>query len=467
MTRSDAPAERRALPSGPELPEGFTFGVATSSYQIEGAVDVDGRGPSIWDTFSHTPGAVVGGDTGDVACDHYHRLEEDLDLLAWLGVDAYRFSIAWPRVLPDGDRIEPRGLAFYDRLVDGLLARGITPFATLYHWDLPQALEDRGGWADRAVVDAFVRYAEVVGAHLGDRVRDWTTLNEPWCAGFLGYDAGVHAPGRRDPAAAIAANHHLLLAHGHAIPALRRVVDDARLGIVLNLAPISPLSDDPADRAAATLADGLRNRVWSQPLTGAGYPDDVLERWAPLTDLDALHRDGDLRAIAAPLDLLGLNYYNRVHVGDRANGHDGSTPAGPGQDHVAEVPGPPPSSAMGWSIDPTGLDDQLRRLADEFPGLPLYVTENGGAFPDVVGEDGTVDDRDRLDYLDGHLRACARAIADGVPLAGYFAWSLMDNFEWAEGYACRFGLVHVDFDTQVRTPKTSAYWYRQLLAQHG
>jgi beta-glucosidase len=465
----------------PRFPDGFAWGVATSSYQIEGAVEADGRGPSIWDTFATVPGAVAGGETGAVACDHYHRFEEDLDLLAWLGVDAYRFSIAWPRVLPDGRRVEPRGLAFYDRLVDGLLARGIEPLATLYHWDLPQTLEDEGGWSARAVADHFATYARVVAEHLGDRVRRFCTLNEPWCSAFLGYDAGVHAPGATDPRRAIAATHHLLLAHGRATTVLREVFGseagsaagagaggrDPEVGIVLNLAPIRPIGDLDTDAGAVRLVDGTRNRVWLEPLLHARYPDDVLEAWEPLADLRALHRDGDLEEIAVPIDLLGLNYYTPIWVGERAAGREGPAPAGPGQAHLVQHPGPPPHTQMGWSVDAGGLEDVLLRLHREAPGLPLAVTENGGAFPDRRGDGGVVEDPDRIDYLDGHLRATARAIEAGADVRGYYVWTLLDNFEWAEGYRPTFGLVHVDRATLRRTPKASAHYYRGILARAG
>jgi beta-glucosidase len=449
------------------FPSTFRFGVSTSSYQIEGAADLDGRGPSIWDTFAARPGAVRDGGSGAVACDHYRRLEEDLDLLAWLGVDRYRFSIAWPRVLPDGERVEPRGLAFYDRMVDGLLARDIEPLVTLYHWDLPQALEDRGGWSDRGVVDAFARYARVVAETLGDRVRAWSTLNEPWCSAFLGYDTGVHAPGVRDPARAIAATHHLLLAHGVGSDVLREVVgDDAEVGLVLNLAPIRPLPGTDGDEAALRLVDGTRNRVWLEPVLAGRYPDDVLEAWAPLADLAGLHRPGDLEAIRSRVDLLGLNYYTPIFVGPARHGVEGPPPAGPGQDHLVERPGPLPASSLGWTIDATGLEDLLLRLRDEAPDVPLAITETGGAFPDPVGPDGGVDDQDRVAYLDGHLRACLWALAAGVDLRGFCVWTLLDNFEWAEGYEPTFGIVHVDRPTLRRTPKTSARWYRELLARH-
>ncbi|MFA9446443.1 GH1 family beta-glucosidase [Egicoccus sp. AB-alg6-2] len=440
------------------------YGVATSSYQIEGATDVDGRGDSIWDTFGRVPGNVVGGDTGETGCDHYHRLSEDLDLLAWLGVDSYRFSIAWPRVLPDGERVESRGLAFYDRLVDGLLDRGIRPLATLYHWDLPQALETAGGWASRETVERFATYARVVAEHLGDRVGDWSTLNEPWCSAFLGYDVGVHAPGVRDPARAIAATHHLLLAHGRGTRVLRDVLGpDASIGLVINPAPVRPASDAAEDVEVVALADGMRNRVWTDPVFRGVYPDDVLAAWEPLADLAALHRDGDLDEIAAPVDVLGINYYTPLYVGARAAGHEGASPAGPGQDHVVELSGPPPASAMGWSIDPTGLYDLLTRLDADYD-VPMAITETGGAFPDAPDEDGRVDDTDRIAYLDGHLEEFARAARDGVDLRAFYVWTLLDNFEWAEGYRRTFGIVRVDRDTMRRIPKRSAYWYRDLLA---
>jgi beta-glucosidase len=446
---------------------GFRWGVATSSYQIEGGVHVDGRGPSIWDTFTASPGAVADGGTGVVACDHVHRLEEDLDLLAWLGIDSYRFSIAWPRVQPDGETVEPRGLGFYDRLVDGLLARGIEPLATLYHWDLPQALEDQGGWSDRRIVERFAGYARVVVDHLGDRIRRFTTFNEPWCTAFLGYDAGVHAPGVRDPARAVAAHHHLLLAHARAARLLRAQLGaDGECSIVLNLAPIRPLDDTAADAAAVRLVDGTRNRVWLEPLVSGRYPEDVLAAWADVTELADLHLEGDLDEIGgAPLDLLGLNYYTPIWVGARTADRDGPAPAGPGQDHLVDLPGPPPHTEMGWSVDASGLEEQLVRLHREAPGVPLAVTENGVAFPDRLGEGGIVEDADRIDYLDTHLRAVARAIASGVDVRGYYAWTLFDNFEWAEGYRPRFGIVHVDRDTLARTPKASAHWYRDLVAR--
>ncbi|MBY5162528.1 GH1 family beta-glucosidase [Salsipaludibacter albus] len=462
-----------------DLPSAFRWGAATSSHQIEGAHDVDGRTPSIWDTFAATPGRVRNGDTAQVAVDHYHRWEEDLDLLAWLGVDEYRFSIAWSRVLPDGSgRPNQAGLDFYRRLVDGLHERGIEPNVTLYHWDLPQWLQDRGGWAARETVDAFVHYAATVAQALGTVVT-WATLNEPWCAAFLGHRAGVHAPGHTDQAEAVAACHHLLLAHGRAVGTLRDVAahardDAARLGIVLNLAPVRTSGTRPEDLEAVRVVDGGRNRAWLGPLFRGAYPDDVLADWSAVADLSVV-QDGDLDEIATPIDWLGLNYYNPIWV--RAG--DGSSPE-PGADGVVEdVPADAETTAMGWPIDASGLVDVVRRVVDDHAKVPLVVTENGGAFPDRQRSgglaDGAVDDapgggmvqdEDRIRYLQAHLQAIAGLVADGVDLRGYHVWSLLDNFEWAEGYDFRFGIVEVD-DELVRIPKASAHWYRHVLADHA
>lgn len=434
----------------------FVWGVATSSYQIEGATDEDGRGPSIWDTFSRTPGAVAKGATGDVACDHYHRWPEDLDMLVEMGVDAYRFSVAWPRVLPDGrGRVEPRGLDFYERLVDGLLERGIAPFATLYHWDLPQALQDVGGWTSREVVGAFGEYADAVVGRLGDRVRSYATLNEPWCSAHLGYGLGEHAPGLADPAAALNAAHHLLLAHGRAMPILRSGAPTAEHGIVLNLNPAYPASDSEADRAAARRFDGFFNRWFLEPLLRGRYPQDA---WTEVGDAAPPVEDGDMEAIRAPLDWLGVNYYTRAICADA--GPDAPWPRSRG------VPVDAPVTAMGWEVFPEGLRALLTRLERDYPELPpLYVTENGAAVEERV-DGGTVDDPERIRYLEGHVDAVAAAVADGVDVRGYFAWSLMDNFEWAHGYDKRFGLVHVDYATQQRTLKASAHWYRDRIRRH-
>ncbi|MFI2710139.1 GH1 family beta-glucosidase [Micromonospora sp. NPDC018662] len=449
------------------FPEGFVWGAATAAYQIEGAAREDGRGPSIWDTFSRTPGAVHQGHTGDVACDHYHRYAEDVALMAELGLRAYRFSVAWSRIRPDGTGpVEPRGLDFYDRLTDTLLARGIDPIVTLYHWDLPQPLEDRGGWTVRETAEHFADYAVAVHRRLGDRVRTWTTLNEPWCSAYLGYGNGVHAPGRQDAGDAFRAVHHLLLGHGLAARALRAAGAET-LGITLNLADVQPVdAGSAADAEAVRLVDGLHNRIFLDPLTGAGYPADVLAHVNRMVATDFV-RDGDEKIIAAPLDLLGLNYYAPTYVAGRADGAGGS--AYPGTEGSVEFqPATGTLTDMGWAIEPAGLTRLLERVATDHPGLPLMITENGGAFPDLTrDETGRVADADRTAYLDGHLRAAHEAIARGVDLRGYLVWSLLDNFEWAEGYRKRFGIVHVDYLTQRRTPKQSARWYQEVIARNG
>ncbi|MGX1612907.1 GH1 family beta-glucosidase [Micromonospora chalcea] len=453
--------------SNVRFPEGFVWGGATAAYQIEGAARDYGRGPSIWDTFSRTPGAVFQGHTGDVACDHYHRYAEDVALMAELGLRAYRFSVSWPRVRPDGTGpVEPRGLDFYDRLTDALLDAGLDPIVTLYHWDLPQALEDRGGWTVRETAEHFAEYALAVHGRLGDRVRTWTTLNEPWCSAYLGYGSGVHAPGRRDAGDAFRAVHHLLLGHGLAARALRSAGVET-LGITLNLADVQPAdAASAADAEAVRLVDGLHNRIFLDPLTGAGYPADVLAHVSRIVTPDFV-RDGDEKLIAAPLDLLGLNYYAPTYVAGRPDGAGGD--AYPGTAGTVEfLPPAGPLTDMGWSIEPAGLTRLLERVAADYPGLPLVITENGGAFPDTdVDEQGGVADADRVAYLDGHLRAAHEAIARGVDLRGYLVWSVLDNFEWAEGYRKRFGIVHVDYLTQRRTPKRSARWYQEVIARNG
>ncbi|MGW2239173.1 GH1 family beta-glucosidase [Streptomyces sp. NPDC001759] len=460
----------------PEFPAHFLLGAATAAYQIEGAADEDGRGPSIWDTYSHTPGRTWNGDTGDVAADHYHRLEEDLDLMASLDLDAYRFSIAWPRVLPTGTgQVNPKGLDFYDRLVDGLLERGITPVATLYHWDLPQALEETGGWTNRDTAHAFADYARVVGEALGDRVGIWTTLNEPWCSAYLGYGSGAHAPGRTDGAAALTAVHHLNLAHGLAIQQLRATAtNDPQYSVTLNFHVLRG-EGDGADEAVRRI-DALANRSFTEPMLRGHYPPDLIEDTAGITDW-AFVKDGDLARIHQPLDLLGVNYYatTTVRLWDgttpRQN-NDGHKDMGgspwPGSPQVEFLAQDGPHTAMGWNIDPDGLEELLLDLHTRFPGRPLVITENGAAFDDhlSVGADGTraVHDPRRVDYLHRHLTAAHRALAAGVDLRGYFVWSLMDNFEWGYGYSKRFGIVHIDYDTQRRTPKDSARWFGALAA---
>ncbi|MFF3864467.1 GH1 family beta-glucosidase [Micromonospora sp. NPDC001898] len=453
------------------FPEGFVWGAATAAYQIEGAARDDGRGPSIWDTFSRTPGRVFAGHTGDVACDHYHRYADDVALMAELGLRAYRFSVAWPRIQPDGTGpVNPRGLDFYDRLTDALLDRGIDPIVTLYHWDLPQTLQDRGGWTSRETAEHFATYAAAVHGRLGDRIRTWTTLNEPWCSAYLGYGNGVHAPGVRDAGAAFAAVHHLLLGHGLAARALRSAGAEV-VGITLNPADVQPADpDSAADAAAVRLVDGLQNRIFLDPLTGAGYPADVLEHVSRMVEPTFI-RDGDEKLIAAPIDLLGINYYAPTYVAGRPDGAGGE--AYPGTERAVEfLPATGPLTEMGWMIEPAGLTRLLERLAADYPGLPLMITENGGAFPDRggeagPGEAGRVADTDRIAYLDGHLRAAHEAIGRGVDLRGYLVWSLLDNFEWAEGYRKRFGIVHVDYLTQRRTPKASARWYQGVISRNG
>ncbi|SCG56958.1 GH1 family beta-glucosidase [Micromonospora coxensis] len=454
------------------FPENFVWGAATAAYQIEGAVHEDGRGPSIWDTFSRTPGKVFQGHTGDVACDHYHRYADDVALMADLGLRAYRFSVAWPRIQPDGTGpVNQRGLDFYDRLTDTLLARGIDPIVTLYHWDLPQSLQDQGGWTNRDTAEHLADYAVAVHTRLGDRIRTWTTLNEPWCSAYLGYGNGVHAPGEQDPGKAFAAVHHLLLGHGLAARALRAAGAET-LGITVNPADVQPA--DPAsaaDAAAVRLVDGLHNRIFLDPLTGAGYPPDVLEHVSRLVDPTFI-RDGDEKTIAAPIDLLGINYYAPTYVAGRP-GAGGGGGAYPGTEGVVEfLPPTGPLTEMGWMIEAAGLGRLLERIGRDYPGLPLMITENGGAFPDKAGVDGPdglgqVADTDRIAYLDGHLRAAHQAIARGVDLRGYLVWSLLDNFEWAEGYRKRFGIVHVDYLTQRRTPKSSARWYQEVISRNG
>ncbi len=434
------------------FPPGFVWGAATSAYQTEGATDVDGRGECIWDRFAATPGKVRNGESGAVACDSYHRYREDIALMRELGLDAYRFSISWPRVLPDGrGRVNPLGLDYYDRLVDALLAAGIRPLANLFHWDLPQALEDAGGWTSRATAEAFAEYAGIVARRLGDRVAMWATHNEPFCSAWLGYGNGTKAPGRADVGAAMAAMHHILLSHGWAVDALRRESAGASVGIILDSWPAHPATGDSADLDAAREADALRNRWVFDPLFRAGYPVDLLEAVAPVAPPVL---DGDLAAIATPLDYVGINNYSRTLV--RAD------PAG-GKPSTVRPP-EAPLTDMGWEIYPAGLHEVLTRLHREYGVQALYVTENGASFADVRAHDGRVHDPERIAYLDGYIRQVARAISDGVPVLGYFVWSLLDNFEWEHGYWRRFGLVFIDFPTLERVPKDSFYWYRDLIA---
>ncbi|MCX4472714.1 GH1 family beta-glucosidase [Micromonospora sp. NBC_01655] len=444
------------------LPPVFRWGVATSSYQIEGAVAEDGRTPSIWDTFCRVPGAVAGGDNGDVACDHYHRMPQDVALIADLGVDTYRFSVAWPRVQPGGrGPANPAGLAFYDRLVDELLGRGVDPWVTLYHWDLPQELEDAGGWPERDTAYRFADYAMLVFDALGDRVPTWTTLNEPWCSAMLGYAYGEHAPGRRDLGDAIAAAHHLLLGHGLATRRIRAAATGpVEVGITLNLGTADPATDSAADHDAARAADGLGARLYLDPLVHGRYPADVLADLAA-DGVTVPVRDDDLTVIAAPLDVLGVNYYfGQLFSGVDADGRDRDAAGRPVR---RAVPRGRPRTAMDWEIVPECFTDLLLRISRDYPGLPMVITENGAAFDDRPDARGFVADDDRVDYLAEHLRAVARARQAGADVRGYFAWSLLDNFEWAYGYDKRFGIVRVDYDTQERVPKRSALWFRDTV----
>ncbi|MGW6917524.1 GH1 family beta-glucosidase [Kitasatospora sp. NPDC054939] len=473
MTVEALPATGPAAPSPATagFPPGFVWGAATAAYQIEGAAAEDGRTPSIWDTFSRVPGAVRNGDTGDIAADHYHRHREDVALMAGLGLGAYRFSLSWPRVQPGGSGpANPAGLDFYDRLVDELLAHGIAPVATLYHWDLPQELEDRGGWTDRATAYRFAEYAALAARRLGDRIPTWTTLNEPWCSAFLGYGNGVHAPGRKDPVAALTAHHHLLLAHGLGTAALRAELPAAaQVSLTLNLAAVRPLTTAPEDLEAARRIDGLANRIFLDPVFHGRYPADVLADTAALTDWSFVH-DGDLAEISRPIDSLGINYYtptvvaadDPAHPAPREDGHQGDSPW-PADHGIRFLPAEGTRTAMGWPVDADGLHELLVRLRDDLPGVPLLVTENGAAYEDYCDPTGAVHDPERVAYLRGHLGAVRRAIADGAPVRGYFLWSLLDNFEWAYGYSKRFGIVHVDFASQRRTPKDSARWYAEVI----
>ena len=461
-------------PAGRAFPADFLWGAATASYQIEGAANEDGRAPSIWDTFAATPGKVRGGDSGAVADDHYHRTAEDIGHMRELGLDAYRFSLAWPRIQPLGaGAFNQKGLDFYDRLIDDLLAAGIAPVVTMYHWDLPQALEDAGGWPARDTALRFGEYAARVVDAYRDRVRVWTTLNEPWCSSYLGYGSGVHAPGRTEPAGALAAVHHLNLAHGLGARAVRESLGDAAtLSLTLNLHVVRPDDpDNPEDRDAVRQIDALANRAFLEPVLDGRYPADLIADTASVTDWSFVH-DGDLAVTHTRLDVLGVNYYStqrvRRYVPDhekvQADGHAASAhSAWIAADAVEFLPQPGPYTAMGWNIDPGGMTELLGRLHREYPGLPLMVTENGAAFDDVVSPDGRVHDADRVAYLHGHIDAVAQAMDAGADVRGYFVWSLLDNFEWAYGFSRRFGIIRVDYATLERTWKDSAYWYRDLL----
>ncbi|MFL6672292.1 MAG: GH1 family beta-glucosidase [Massilia sp.] len=440
-------------PARTDFAHDFLWGCATSSYQIEGAGGEDGRAESIWDRFAATPGKVRDGSNGAVACDHYHRWPGDLDLGREMGLNAYRFSIAWPRIFSEvGGKPNPKGLDFYSRLVDGMLERGLQPWATLYHWDLPQYLQDLGGWNARATVDAYLEFADAVTRRLGDRVQHWITHNEPWCTAMIGNFEGLHAPGLTDFKTALQVCHHVLLSHGQAVPLVRANVPGAKVGICLSLHPVRAASDSAGDRAAAERHDGLRYRWFLDPLYGRGYPAATLEQVggaAPVV------QPGDMEAIAVATDFVGVNYYFPETIAHA-----------PGHAPLAARVLPPDgveTTAMGWEVEPRGLAELLVRVERDYHPGAIYITENGSCYEDVPGPDGEVDDVQRRRYLVRHLLALKDAVAAGVPVKGYFAWSLIDNFEWAEGYLRRFGLVHVDYATQQRRLKSSGKWYRSFL----
>ncbi len=446
------------------FPTDFVWGTATASYQIEGAWNEDGKGESIWDRFAHTPGKIKDASNGDVACDHYHRWREDVTLMRDLKMRAYRFSIAWPRILPNGRGVvNPAGLDFYSRLVDELLAANITPYVTLYHWDLPQALQDAGGWVARDTAQAFVEYADVVSRALGDRVTHWITHNEPYVAAFMGHQIGVHAPGLTDWTSALTVSHHLLLSHGWAVPVIRRNSANARVGITLNVTHAMPASTSAADADACRQLEGHIQRWFLDPLYGRHYPADLVAQYTRAgflpRGLDFV-QPGDLAAIATPTDFLGINYYFRSFV------RQGTAPDG--TPHPTHVPvAESEYTEMNWEVYPDGLYQVLCRLNFEYRPAQLFVTENGASYSDAPDAQGEVNDQRRLNYLRAHFRAAQRAIQVGVPLAGYFVWSLMDNFEWGHGYTQRFGIVWTDYATQKRIPKASARWYANVIAQNG
>jgi beta-glucosidase len=439
-----------------QFPEGFVWGAATASYQIEGAWNEDGKGESIWDLFCHTEGKIENADTGDVACDHYHRWADDLKLIKELGLQAYRFSVAWPRIFPSGrGAINQAGLDFYSSLVDGLLEANIKPYLTLYHWDLPQWLDDEGGWTARTTAEAFVDYADVVSRALGDRVKNWITFNEPFVSAFMGYQLGHHAPGHTDLHEAVSASHHLLLAHGWSVPVIRRNSSNANVGITLNLSPQMPASPSVADRTTATWMDGYLNRWFLDPLVGRGYPQDMVNAFG---DEMTFVQPGDLDVISVPTDFLGVNYYSRRVV--RSDKIDEAENAPRAVFRGGEI------TEMDWEVFPEGLYLTLGRLYFDYNFSAIYITENGAAYKDEV-IDGQVHDPARLSYIKRHLEQVYKAIEIGVPVKGYFAWSLMDNFEWAHGYSKRFGLIHVDYQTQQRIVKSSAKWFQQVIRQNS
>ena len=454
------------------FPTDFIWGTATASYQIEGAFNTDGRGPSIWDTFSKTPGKVVNGDTGDTACDHYNRFDEDIKIMKELGISAYRFSIAWPRLFPQGDEVrEERGFDFYNRLIDALVAADIEPMVTLYHWDLPQALEDKGGWANRSIVDAFAHYATACAEAFGDRITTWITLNEPWCVSWLGYSNGVHAPGKKDFNLAIAASHHTALAHSSATRAIRKVCPNAIVGLTVNMNNIH--NESPHDTevvAYADLNDANLNRWWIDAFSTGVYPETLVKTYG--SRLDGILLDGDKELLKVKTDFLGINYYCDGFVRS-PRPEDKPAIEGGFMPFPQRVDGSAPKelindlTAMGWVVTPEGLGNLVKRVHRDWPGIPyIVITENGSSYDDIK-VNGEVDDQKRTAYLQAHLQSLQGAVNDGAPVRGYFAWSLLDNFEWAEGYAKRFGLVYVDYQTQERTPKSSFKKYKEIIAANN
>jgi beta-glucosidase len=459
-----------------QFPEGFVWGTATSAYQIEGAANEDGRGESIWDRFSKSDSHIEDGSTGDVACDHYHRWREDVGLMKQLAIGAYRFSVAWPRIIPVGrGAINPRGLEFYDRLVDALLAHGIVPFVTLYHWDLPQPLQDEGGWTARSTALSFVEYADVVSRRLGDRVKNWITHNEPWCSSLLGYQIGKHAPGIRDWPSALASSHHILLSHGLATPVIRRNSPGAKVGIALNLSPYVAASPSPEDADACRHLDGWMNRWFLDPIFRGSYPADMIADYtksgylpadgppglAPASGGPPFVQPGDLATISVANDFLGINYYNRGVV------RSDKIPEEKNQPRTVFIAPKSEWTDMGWEVYPQGLFDILSRVHADYHPPKIYVTENGASYSEGPDAGGRVADVRRVRFVRDHLLAARRAISEGVPLAGYFLWSLMDNFEWDRGYTQRFGAVWVDYKTQRRIPKDTAHWYTKVITENS
>ncbi|UZQ83209.1 GH1 family beta-glucosidase [Thermoanaerobacter sp. RKWS2] len=442
-----------------KFPKDFLWGTATSSYQIEGAVNEDGRTPSIWDTFSKTEGKTYNGHTGDVACDHYHRYKEDVEILKEIGVKAYRFSIAWPRIFPEEGKYNPKGMDFYKKLIDELQKRDIVPAATIYHWDLPQWAYDKGGgWLNKESIKWYVEYATKLFEELGDAIPLWITHNEPWCASILSYGIGEHAPGHKNYREALIAAHHILLSHGEAVKAFREMnIKGSKIGITLNLTPAYPASEKEEDKLAAQYADGFSNRWFLDPIFKGNYPEDIMELYSKIIGEFDFIKEGDLETISVPIDFLGVNYYTRSIV---KYNEDSMLKA-------ENVPGPGKRTEMGWEISPESFYDLLKRLDREYTKLPMYITENGAAFKDEVTEDGRVHDDKRIEYIKEHLKAAAKFIEEGGNLKGYFVWSLMDNFEWAHGYSKRFGIVYVDYETQKRILKDSALWYKEVILDDG